>query len=131
LGYRYPVPATQQRSARILVVEDELVIAEMTAEAVVSLGYSVSGIASNLAEARDELDRQNFDAVLLDIGLDGYQSPEIADVLLERGTPFAFVTAYDEAAVPRHAQVPLLHKPFGYEKLDVLLKALVGEAPHP
>lgn len=44
--------------------------------------------------------------------------------------PFAFVTAHDEAAEPRHTQLPLLHKPFGYEQLDALLNTLVGEAPH-
>jgi DNA-binding response OmpR family regulator len=130
LDYRYPVSAIQKRSSRILIVEDELALAELTAEAIISLGYTVSGIASNLAEGRDELGRRNFDAVLLDIGLDGHRSREIADVLLERRTPFAFVTAYDEAAEPRHAKVPLLRKPFDYEQLEVLLKTLVGEAPH-
>jgi DNA-binding response OmpR family regulator len=132
LDYHYPVSvsAIQQRSSRILIVEDELVLAKLIAEAVISLGYTVSGIACNLAEGRDEFGRRNFDAVLLDIGLDGHRSREIADVLLERRTPFAFVTAYDEAAEPRHARVPLLHKPFNYEQLEVLLKTLVGEAPH-
>jgi DNA-binding response OmpR family regulator len=127
LGYSYSVPTIQKRCSRILIVEDELLLAEMTADVVISLGYAVSGIARNVAEARDELGRQNFDVVLLDIGLAGYQSPEIADVLLARGTPFAFVTAYDEATEPRHAEVPLLRKPFGYEQLDLLLRSLVGE----
>jgi len=129
LGYRYPAPAVQQHSSRILVVEDELLLAEMTADVVTSLGYAVSGIARNLAEARAELGRQNFDAALLDIGLAGYPSTEIADELWAMDKPFAFVTAYDDATEPRHAQVPLLHKPFGYEQLDVLLKTLVGDAP--
>jgi DNA-binding response OmpR family regulator len=129
LGYHYPVPAVQQRSSRILVVEDELLLAEMIADVATSLGYAVSGIARNIAEARAELGKQNFDAVLLDISLDGYRSSEIGDVLLERGTPFAFVTAYEEVDAPRHAQVPLLRKPFGYEQLEDLLKSLVGDAP--
>jgi CheY-like chemotaxis protein len=90
------------------------------------LGYAVSGMASTIAVARQELAKRNFDAVLLDMSLDGPCSPEVADVLLEAGIPFAFVTGYDEPFEARYADVPLLGKPFTSEQLRVLLEKLVG-----
>jgi hypothetical protein len=55
--------------------------------------------------------------VLLDIGLDGSYSTEIADLLLETGIPFAFVAGYDDPFEARHADIPLLSKPFTSEQL--------------
>jgi CheY-like chemotaxis protein len=90
------------------------------------LGYAVSGMAAAAVAAHQEFVKRNFDAVLLDIGLDGPYSPEVADVLLETGIPFAFVTGYDEPFEARHADVPLLRKPFTADQLRVLLEKLVG-----
>jgi hypothetical protein len=45
---------------------------------------------------------------------------------LETGVPFAFVTGYDEPFEARHADVPLLRKPFTSKQLCVLLEKLVG-----
>jgi CheY-like chemotaxis protein len=95
------------------------------------LGYAVSGMASTIAVARQELAKRNFDAVLLDMSLDGPFNPEVADVLLETGIPFAFVTGYDEPFEARHADVPLLSKPFTSEQLRVLLEKLVGQSGLP
>jgi DNA-binding LytR/AlgR family response regulator len=55
----------------------------------------VSGKATTIAAARQELAKGNFDAVLLDIGLDGHSSAEVADVLLDMAVPIAFVTGND------------------------------------
>ena len=68
----------------------------------------------------------DFDAVLLDLGLDGQTSREIADLLIELKIPFAFVTGYTQPFEPRHASVPLLHKPFTVGQLREVLHALVG-----
>jgi CheY-like chemotaxis protein len=111
-------------------VEDELVTALMVEEFVRELGYTVSSVARTVAMARLQITQRNFDAVLLDINLDGGYQPETADVLLEAGIPFAFVTGYDYVLEPRHEGVPLLEKPFGYIQLRLLLEKLVGpESP--
>jgi CheY-like chemotaxis protein len=101
-------------------------IARLMDNIVCDLGYAVSGMASTIVAARQELAKGNFDAVLLDMGLDGPYSPEVADVLLETGIPFAFVTGYDEPFEARHADVPLLSKPFTSEQLRALLEKLIG-----
>ena len=69
---------------------------------------------------------RDFDAVLLDVNLDGEYNPETADLLLEMGVPFAFVTGYDYVVDPRHDNVPLLQKPFSSIQLRVLVEQLVG-----
>ena len=115
-----------QPAPRILIVEDDLVIALMVEESVRELGYTVSSVAGTIATARLQISKRNFDAVLLDIDLDGEHYPETADILLETGIPFAFVTGYDYVLEPRHGEVPLLEKPFGLVQLRVLLEKLVG-----
>ena len=115
-----------QPAPRILIVEDDLVIALMVEEIVRELGYIVSGIAGTIATARLQIAKRDFDAVLLDIDLGGEYHPETADILLETGVPFAFVTGYDYVLEPRHEGVPLLEKPFKTLQLRVVLEKLVG-----
>jgi CheY-like chemotaxis protein len=111
---------------RILIVEDELLIALMLAEMLRESGYRVSGTAHTLVLARQELAKRNFDAVLLDVIFDGRPRPEIADLLVERAVPFAFITGYDYVVEPRHENVPVLQKPFTFAQFRVLLRDLVG-----
>ena len=123
LSYR-----SRTNSSRILIIEDDWIITDLIANIVLELGYSVSGIAGTFATACRELNKRNFDAALLDIGLDGQHGPEIADRLLQMKLPFGFVTGYDSPFKERHAMVPLLHKPFTVVELDDLLEKLVGPA---
>jgi CheY-like chemotaxis protein len=118
--------ATTQRSPRILIIEDELLIALLIEEMVKEIGYRVSKVAYTIAMARQEFVESNFDAVLLDINIGGRYQPEIADFLNDRGVPFAFVTGYDYFIVPRHQTVPVLQKPFTAVELRALLEELVG-----
>jgi CheY-like chemotaxis protein len=122
----HPQPSSQTRPPRILIVEDDLVIALMIEELVREFGYKVSSVAPTVAMARLQIAMRNFDCVLLDINLEGESRPEIADVLLEAGVPFAFVTGYDYVLEPRHEGVLLLEKPFGTVQLRILLEKLVG-----
>ena len=126
-------PRSQRRSParprRVLIVEDDLVIALMMEEIVREMGCAVSGIAGTLGMARLQLAKRDFDAVLLDVNLGSEYNPETADLLLEMGVPFAFVTGYDYVVEPRHDNVPLLQKPFSSIQLRVLVEQLVGSVP--
>jgi CheY-like chemotaxis protein len=126
LGHRRRAPRILIRAPRILIVEDELLIALMIEEMVRESGYRVSGTAHTLHLARQELAKRNFDAVLFDVNFDGRPRPEIADLLVERAVPFAFVTGYDYVLEPRHENVPVLQKPFTFPQLRLLLRDLVG-----
>jgi DNA-binding response OmpR family regulator len=111
---------------RILVIEDDLLIALMIEDMVREAGYRVSGVAHTIAVARHEIAKRNFDAVLFDLDIGRRSHPEIADFLLDTGVPFAFVTGYDYLVEPRHQTVPVLEKPFTPVQLRALLEKLVG-----
>jgi DNA-binding response OmpR family regulator len=119
-------PPTAPDSPRILVIEDELLIALLIEEMARATGYRVSGVAHTTAMARQEFAKRNFDAVLLDINIGGRYHPEIADFLVNTGVPFAFVTGYDYLVEPRHETVPVLQKPFTPAELRALLEKVVG-----
>jgi CheY-like chemotaxis protein len=115
---------------RILVVEDELIVALLIEEMVRDAGYAISAIARTVGMAHLELAKRNFDAVLLDINLDDEYHPELADLLLESGIPFAFMTGYDYLVEPRHETITLLQKPFTKHQLADTLNTLV-RVDHP
>jgi DNA-binding response OmpR family regulator len=122
----HPSPPIASDGPRILVIEDEPLIAQMIEEMIQEAGYRVSGVAHNMAMARQEFVKLNFDAVLFDLHIDGRYRPETADFLLDKGVPLAFVTGYDYLVEPRHQTVPVLEKPFTPEQLRALLENLVG-----
>ena len=99
-------PPTAAEPPRILVIEDELLIALFIEEMIREIGYRVSGVAYTDALARHELAKRNFDAVLCDINIGGQYHLEIADRLIELDIPFAFVTGYDYLVEPRHEKLP-------------------------
>ena len=111
---------------RILIVEDEFLIAQLIEDMVTELGYLVAGVATTVAAALTAFKELDFDAVLLDINLNGRRNPETADFLLQRGIPFAFVSGYDNVTEPHHAHVPMVLKPFSDDQIGAALRGLVG-----
>lgn len=120
------------RAPRVLIIENDFLIGEMLHDMVAELGYSVTKVAHGLPSALNEISKENFDGVLVNIGIDDQKhGNDIADILLEKKIPFAFVTGYGHAFEERHAHVPLLQKPFNSEQLRVLLEAIVGSGGSP
>lgn len=113
------------RLPRVLIIEDTVLIAMLLEEIVRECGCEIAGLAFNIESARQAIGRHNYDAVLLDIGLDEGKSFDIADLLLERGVPFAFVTAYHDILEPRHQGVPIVRKPFSTTLLMNTVKSLL------
>jgi CheY-like chemotaxis protein len=112
--------------ARILIAEDEFLVSEMIGDMIVGLGYVVGGQPASLGALREALARGHFDCVLLDQRLGDEMTVDAADILVERGVPFAFVTGYLQSSEPRHASVPVLHKPFSVDQLRLTLERLIG-----
>ena len=110
---------------RILIIEDELLIALMIEEMVREIGYRVSGVAHTMAMASREFGKRNYDAVLLDINIGGRYHAVTVDHLLGWGVPFAFVTGYDYLVEPHHEKIPVLQKPFSTGQLRTLLEELL------
>jgi len=112
------------RGRRVLIIEDEPLVAMMTSRMVSELGGEVVGPFAAPSEARAAF-APDIDAALLDINLGGEFIYPVADELMRLGVPIVFVTGYQAGAVePRFAEAPVLTKPI--EKDD--LAAALGRA---
>ncbi|MFP5454475.1 MAG: regulator, partial [Alphaproteobacteria bacterium] len=76
-------------------------------------GHLALGPAISCDQALDVITSDAPDAVLLDGNLNGEPVDRVADELLGRGIPFAFVSGYGREHLPaRHAERPMISKPF-------------------
>lgn len=110
---------------RVLVVEDEVIIAMSLEDMLVDLGCSVVGPATSLEEGLSLAATVDLDAALLDVNLDGKRSESVADLLRQRGVPFAFITGYGRAALEVSGSAQLvISKPCTPRSLALVLQQL-------
>src|SRR5215472_3420248 len=111
---------------RVLVVEDEFLIATLIEEMLQAAGCVVSGPIPRVAEALEAVEHDGYDAAILDINLGGVRVDPVADALSRRDVPFLFVSGYGRGALPAaHAQRPRVCKPFKMaDLLDTLSEIL-------
>ncbi len=103
---------------RILVVEDEFLIALDITGALEQSGLVVIGPLASVRDALLTIERESVDGALLDANLGGKSVGQVADALSARGVPFAFVSGYGrEQLPPQHKGAPLIAKPFTSEDL--------------
>lgn len=114
--------------ARVLIVEDEAIIAMCAEDMIEALGGVIAASVCTLADALGLVETIAFDVALLDINLNGETSLPLADRLADLGRPFAFATGYGETMLPaRHLAVPLINKPYGAGDLAAALgRAMTG-----
>jgi CheY-like chemotaxis protein len=98
---------------RVLLVEDEYMVAQDMAYELRALGAEVIGPVQSLDRALRLVDDEpDIDAGFLDINLNGEMAYPIADALLARGVQVVFTTGYDENAIPpTYAALPRCGKP--------------------
>jgi len=98
---------------RILVVDDEILIALDTQDALVGAGYTVVGPVAKLSDALQLAVSEPLDAALLDVSLDGVLIWPVAQALHQRGIPFVLVTGFGRGLdMPGFCcNVPVLEKP--------------------
>lgn len=114
---------------RILIVEDEYFIASDIRRALKGAGAVPVGPAGTL-ETGLILAEEDIDLALLDVNLEGEHSYPIANRLRDRGVPFAFLTGYDDWALPEtYRDAPRLGKPFAMTQLISELAALIPGIP--
>ena len=115
------------RSNKVLVVEDEALVGFEIISILREAGLQAVGPAPTVSAALAALEREEFDAALLDINLQGVPSFEVAETLRRKAIPFAFVTAYSRIPLPQELQsVPLLGKPYREQQLLSMARNLLG-----
>ncbi|WP_121116628.1 response regulator [Croceibacterium ferulae] len=117
-----------RRLSRVLIVEDEPLVAMELALELEDLGLVTLGPATSCRQALDLLAAEAPDAVLLDGNLNGEPVIPVAEALAQSGTPFAFVTGYSMEQFPAEFRDrPILSKPFTGADLRRILALLEGE----
>jgi CheY-like chemotaxis protein len=98
---------------RVLVVEDEMMVSMLIEDMLTELGCQVVGPASRLDEAMALAKEAEMDCAVLDVNLGGQPIFPLADLLRERGRPYAFATGYGDAGLRDVDKgAPVLQKPF-------------------
>ena len=110
---------------RILIVEDEMMIAMLLEGILIELGHEVLGPVTRLVEAVDAAARGEMDAAIVDLNLGGEWAYPVAEALVKRGIPLAFSTGYGvDALLDEWRERPTLPKPFCQADVEKTLKTL-------
>jgi CheY-like chemotaxis protein len=117
--------STPNGSLRVLVVEDEAMVAMLIEDLLEDMGHDVGAVVSRMQDAMDVAQNGTFDLAILDVNLDGQPSYPIAEILKGRGVPFAFATGYGAKGLePAFSGTPTLAKPFARADLQKLLSQI-------
>lgn len=120
--------SSSTRGLRVLVIEDEAMVAFFIEDMLTEMGHEVGAVASRMQQALDIARTGTFDLAIVDVNLDGQPSYPIAEVLRERRIPFVFATGYGAKGLDaQFAGTPILAKPFVMADLQKLLPAFLND----
>jgi two-component sensor histidine kinase len=115
------------KGARVLIVEDAVLLALELETGLSDAGAQVIGPAYELEEALALLD-QPIDAAVLDANLNGRSVAPVAELLSQRGIPFVFATGYGEAGgAPGGFEAPVIRKPYDVTQVATAVAALLAD----
>ena len=111
--------ADPQTKRRVLLVEDESLVAMLIEDMVLELGWDVVAVAARVDQALEIARTAPIDFAILDINLQGTKSFPVAEALRARGVPFVFATGYGQAGLENdYRSTPTLQKPFHRRDLE-------------
>ena len=117
------------KGKRILVVEDEALIAVMVEDMLAELGSVVVGPAATIPAALALVKSEVIDAAVLDVNVRGERIDPVAEALFARGVPVLFATGYGEVRLAKAHKAAVIDKPYTQEKLARGLAHSMGLAP--
>lgn len=115
---------------RVLVVEDEMMVAMLLEDMLSDLGCSLVGPATQVEPALRLVEDGGFDAAILDVNLNGDETYPIAEALAARAIPFVFSSGYNAGRLrEEYRHIPSLQKPFQQQDLERTLGAALSQGP--
>ena len=114
-------------NVRVLIVEDEALVAMLLENMLEDMGCALAGSAATLDQAVEAATGLELDVAILDMNLAGRPVLPVAEALSGRGKPFIFATGYGEGGVPEAwRDRPTLQKPFSMRDVEVALLKATG-----
>ena len=115
--------------SRLLIVEDESMVAMLIEDMLLDMGCVVAGVASAVDDAIGKISTINFDAAIVDLNLDGRPSYPVAFALMKKSVPLLLCTGYGATGVPEElSHVLRLAKPFQQADLERALSIVLAQA---
>lgn len=125
--------AVDSAPLRVLIAEDEFLIAMELADELQAMGAEVVAVKPTLAGARAAAQAADrIDLAVLDIDLRGELVYPLVDELLARGIPIVFATGYDASSIPpRYTHVECCEKPLMGTTLARAVRRAAGDPRRP
>jgi DNA-binding response OmpR family regulator len=115
---------------RVLILEDERLIAILLADWVKELRCEMVGPAHTVSQALELIGSNSLNAAILDVSVGDQSCAPAADLLRSRGVPFAFATGRRaDEILDRYPGTPVLSKPYEFETIRSALSNLLGGLP--
>jgi DNA-binding NtrC family response regulator len=122
------MPADKQRAARILIVEDEPMIALSLEGDLIDAGFEIAGVVGRLDKALALIENGACDAAIVDSNLAGVSASPAAIALAARGLPFIMISGYSkEQMLGEYPRAFFLSKPCRPELIVKTLHAILLE----
>jgi two-component sensor histidine kinase/DNA-binding response OmpR family regulator len=131
MSFRHPFRSSPKLPGRrILLVEDEALVAILLEEQLRDFGLSIVATCGNVSEAMRAIDASSPDAAILDVNLGGESAFPVADRLAQSGIPFVFVTGYGRESIDqRYSHINVLEKPIERHALEAVFAKVLGNSP--
>ena len=118
---------TSLQGVRVLLVEDESLVAMLVEDLLAELGCEVVDSPANVEDALHAVETGGFDVAVLDVNLAGEHVDPVAGALVSRSIPIVFASGYGRDGVSRpFASAPVLAKPYNIQELAQALRAALG-----
>lgn len=115
---------TKPLRLKVLIIEDEAMIALMLEDSIAALGHHVCGIAATLEDAQRHVASGGFDLAIVDCHLKGKDAWPVVDMLAQADVPFILSSGGSLGDMPpAYAERPLLSKPYSVAAIGDALAA--------
>jgi DNA-binding response OmpR family regulator len=117
------MPVTILSNKRILVVEDEAIVADMLQDMLTDLGAVVVGPVGTIARSLDLARSEPIDAAILDVNVRNERIDPVAELLRERRVPIVFATGYGQSAALTANGATIIEKPYTKQRIVAALSS--------